>query len=162
VFYIKIGANTTTVAKILWGLGLIIGFLFGTVSHELLIAMLFVQLLDVFTGLLVGGKGGKIRSDRLRRGIATKTGYWVLVVLANIADVILFDRQPIVKTAVLFSLIGNEALSIIENLALLDIFIPATLVKYLEKVKDKGENNQMDLTGSYPEEINPEDDELEE
>ncbi|WP_081835448.1 phage holin family protein [Carnobacterium jeotgali] len=74
MLYLKLGTHAGTLDKIALTLGLLAGFLFGG-WHELLTALLILQGLDIFTGLLVGGKDKNISSSVMNAGIKKKNWY---------------------------------------------------------------------------------------
>lgn len=100
------------------GLGVfggLIGLLFGTWT-PMLTAFVAIQVLDILTGILVGKKRREISSDTFHEGIKKKVGMWVLIILANIIDTIIWQGVPIFKSGVTLFLIGGEGLSVVENL----------------------------------------------
>lgn len=119
-------------------LGSLVGFLFGewTITLTIFIA---IQFLDIGTGLLMAFKDQDVNSSKMRDGLVRKMGVWIAIILAHFADMLLFNNQPIAITAVVFAFIGQEAISILENLGNIGIVIPEQLAKYFEKIKDKQE-----------------------
>lgn len=123
-------------------LGGLIGFLFGAWSITLTI-FLVVQLLDLLSVVLKHAKQGKLNSSELKLEIIGKVGVWIVLILAHFVDVVLFGGATIVQTAITFTLIGQEGLSILENLNFLGINVPTSLSKYFKEIETKnGENSQ--------------------
>lgn len=118
-------------------LGGLIGFLFGAWSITLTI-FLVVQLLDLLSVVLKHAKQGKLNSSELKLEIISKVGVWIVLILAHFVDVVLFGGATIVQTAITFTLIGQEGLSILENLNFLGINVPASLAKYFKNIEAKG------------------------
>lgn len=118
-------------------LGGLIGFLFGAWSITLTI-FLVVQLLDLLSVVLKHAKQGKLNSSELKLEIISKVGVWIVLILAHFIDIVLFGGATIVQTAITFTLIGQEGLSILENLNFLGINVPASLAKYFKNIEAKG------------------------
>lgn len=122
-------------------LGGLVGFLFGAWSITLTI-FLVVQLLDLLSVVLKHAKLGKLNSAELKLEIINKVGVWLILVLAHFIDVILFAGNNVVQTAITFTLIGQEGISILENLNFLGIQVPKSLAKYFKNIEAKGEINE--------------------
>lgn len=118
-------------------LGGLIGFLFGSWSITLTI-FLVVQLLDLLSVVLKHAKQGKLNSSELKLEIISKVGVWIVLILAHFIDIVLFGGATIVQTAITFTLIGQEGLSILENLNFLGINVPESLAKYFKNIEAKG------------------------
>lgn len=127
--------------EVLTVLGGLIGFLFGAWSITLTI-FLVVQLLDLLSVVLKHAKLGKLNSAELKLEIINKVGVWLILVLAHFIDVILFASNNVVQTAITFTLIGQEGISILENLNFLGIQVPQSLAKYFKNIEAKGEINE--------------------
>lgn len=88
-------------------------------------------------------KTQKLNSSELKLEIIGKVGVWIVLILAHFVDVVLFGGATIVQTAITFTLIGQEGLSILENLNFLGINVPTSLSKYFKEIETKnGENSQ--------------------
>lgn len=124
-------------------LGGLIGFLFGAWSITLTI-FLVVQLLDLISVVLKHAKQGKLNSSELKLEIIGKVGVWIVLILAHFVDVVLFGGATIVQTAITFTLIGQEGLSILENLNYLGINVPASLSKYFKEIETKNDENSQE------------------
>lgn len=148
MLYLKLGTHAGTLDKIALTLGLLAGFLFGG-WHELLTSLLILQGLDVFTGLLVGGKDKNISSSVMNAGIKKKTGTWIAIILAHVIDIVLFDGQPVAQMGIIFVLLGNEGLSLVENLGKLGVPIPEMITKYLIQIRSHGDKQEV-KTGDLP------------
>lgn len=142
MLYLKLGTHAGTLDKIALVAGLGAGFLFGGWS-ELLTALLIMQGLDIITGLLVGGKDKNISSDVMNAGVKKKVGTWIAIILAHVIDVVLFDGQPVAQTGIIFVLIGNEGLSLVENLGKLGVYLPESVTKYLIQIRSHGDKQEM-------------------
>lgn len=119
-----------------------LAIIFGT-WLPLMTALLIIQAADVATGLLVGGKRKEISSASFFDGLKKKVGMWILIILANVLDSTFLGGVPVLKSAVCTLLIGGEGLSLLENLGLLGVKIPAFIKQYLEKLRDDSEKVQI-------------------
>lgn len=125
------------------GVGAVIGFLFGGWT-ELLTAILVVQGVDIVTGVLVGGMKKEINSKKMSAGVNKKIGGWLGLILAHVADKVLFDGQSIAVTGLAFTLIGGEGLSVIENLGVLGVPIPDFISGRFEQIQDQGKIGEFE------------------
>lgn len=100
---------------------------------------------DFFTGWIVAGvfnnsgksENGALESKATYKGIAKKVGILICVGVGLAVD--LLADTNVVRNVVVFFFVGNEGLSILENLALMGVPLPKTLTKALEVLKEKGE-----------------------
>lgn len=99
-------------------------------------SLLIVIVLDYITGLLKASKKKKLSSKIGLKGIKKKIGLLCLVALSTVVDHIAGD-SGLIRTMVIYYLVANEGLSIIENLAELDVIIPEFLKEKLEQLKNK-------------------------
>ena len=136
--YLKIGEGFT-LDKVLMVSGGLIGFIFGG-WHELMGVLLVIQGLDVLTGFLVGVKNKGVSSKEMRLGLIRKAGVWILVIFAHMLDIVLFKGSMVAQMSILFAFIGQEGLSLTENLGNLGIIVPESVSQYLSQVKNKGES----------------------
>lgn len=118
-------------------LGAIFSFLFGT-WQEYLTILLVLQTLDVISGAMNGTKKMELSSRTMQKGMIKKFGTWIVIILAHMIDLILFNNH-LVQTAVAFGFIANEGLSIAENLGEMGVLVSESIVKYLKQIKLKSE-----------------------
>lgn len=105
------------------------------------LALVICMAVDYATGLIVAGvfhlspktAGGGLDSQAGWRGLARKCVTLLLVVVANLADVLL--GQCCIRDAVVIGFCANECLSILENAGLMGIRIPEALTVALEKLE---------------------------
>jgi toxin secretion/phage lysis holin len=119
--------------------GTVSAFLLGdwTVFMSILLTMIGI---DIVTGIAKGIYDKKLRSRRMSQGMIRKLMIWVVIIMANFIDIIMFSGMPIAKTSATLFYIGMEMLSVIENLGQMGIKIPRFIGKYVEVIRDKGEN----------------------
>ena len=136
--YLKIGEGIT-LDKVLMVIGGLAGFIFGG-WHELMGVLLVIQGLDIITGILVGVKNKEVSSKEMRLGLIRKVGVWILVIFAHMLDIVLFKGSMVAQMSILFAFIGQEGLSLTENLGNLGIIVPESVSQYLAQVKNKSAN----------------------
>ena len=136
--YLNIGEGFT-LGKVLLVSGGLMGFIFGG-WHELMGVLLVIQGLDVLTGILVGVKNKGVSSKEMRAGLIRKAGVWILVIFAHMIDITLFEGNMVAQMSILFAFIGQEGLSLTENLGNIGVIVPESVSEYLAQVKNKGES----------------------
>lgn len=101
---------------------------------------------DVVTGVLVAAiwkKSGKTEGGRLEsragfKGLCRKGIILLLVWLGVLMDGAL--ETAYIRSAIILFFVGNEGLSLLENVGLMGVEYPAALKNALEVLRDKGEN----------------------
>ncbi len=107
--------------------------------------LVFMMGADYLTGVLVAALWQ--RSDKSRTGaLDSKAGFRGLckkgVILLLVWLGVLLDEAlgvSYVRTAVILFFLGNEGLSLLENIGLMGVPFPAFLKKALEALRDKGD-----------------------
>ena len=110
--------------------------------------LLFCMALDYLTGLVVAGVfrrsdksgDGALDSRAGFRGLCKKGAELALVLVAVRLD--LLAEGAYARTAVLLFLIGNEGLSVLENLGLMGAPSPAFLKNARSVLRDQGEQGK--------------------
>lgn len=110
------------------------------------LALLIFMGVDYLTGLIVAGifhtspktAGGGLDSRVGWKGLARKFVTLLMVVVANLADVLL--ELHYIRDAVIIAFCANECISILENAGLMGIRIPKVLQAALEKLSEEGEH----------------------
>lgn len=116
--------------------------LFGTVNNELKTLFIFI-LIDLITGVIVAGVfkksqktlSGSLKSSEMTKGICKKIGIILLVVIAHYIDIILNISYIMYATEV--ALIVEELISIIENIGLMGVPIPAVIANSIDLLNKK-------------------------
>lgn len=101
-------------------------------------SLCIIIVIDYITGIISAIKSKKLNSKVGFWGIVKKLLYFAMVVLGVILDRIMGSNGTI-RTLILYFLIANDGLSILENLAKIGIPIPKKLLDILEQLKEKGE-----------------------
>ncbi|WEA47295.1 phage holin family protein [Priestia aryabhattai] len=109
-------------------------YLFGTVKFMDFLALL--MLLDIITGLMKAVKNKRLRSRKALYGYARKIGVYVAIIVANIIDQV-FGFNGAVTTATVLFYIGNELLSIVENLAQIGVKVPTIITDKLHVIQNE-------------------------
>jgi toxin secretion/phage lysis holin len=119
-----------------------IASLFGGADAGLVTLMIFI-LVDYVTGLIVAGvfhkspktENGALESKAGLKGLLRKGGMLLMVLVACRLDLMLGSH--FIRDACVIALISNEALSIVENLGLMGVPIPAPIINGIEVLKAK-------------------------
>lgn len=117
------------------------------VLFPVLIVLVGMMVLDYITGMVKAGMAGSINSSRGWLGVLKKLMYTVTVAVALVVDYILFftaaefgwefSAHAYIALMVSLWLIINESISIIENLSEIGVPMPHFLVKILQRVQTK-------------------------
>ena len=114
-------------------------FLFGQWDTAL-VALLVFMAVDFLTGIFKGIKTKTLSSDIGFRGITKKLCILFILIIAVILDRLLNDGEWLIRTAVCYFYIANEAISILENAAFLGVPIPKQITGILAQLKGKEDN----------------------
>ena len=114
----------------------------------LLQVLIALMAADYLTGLIVAGIFKK--SPHTRSGtLSSAAGYLGLIkkcaALLLIYIGVLLDRaigEAFVRSALIIFFIGNEGLSLLENVGLMGVKYPQFLAKMLEALRDKGDKGE--------------------
>lgn len=126
------------------------GVIFSALAYSLggwdeaVITLLIFMCVDFITGLIVGGvfhKSGKTETGSLEsragwKGLCKKCCVLLLVVVANRLDMQMGSTY--IRDGVCIAFMVNELISIIENIGLMGVPIPAIIMKSIEVLKKKG------------------------
>ena len=113
-----------------------------------ILALLICMGADYVTGLIVAGvfhaspktSGGGLDSRVGWKGLARKFVTLLIVVVANLADLML--ELGYIRDAVIAGFCANECISILENAGLMGIRIPKALGAALEKLSQEAEHER--------------------
>lgn len=116
-------------------------------------ALIIIMAVDFITGLIVAGvfkrsnksSGGAIDSRAGFKGLVKKCMILLMVVIGTVLD-LLVGTDSVVRTAVILFYMGNEGLSIIENLGLMGMPVPKKLREAFEVLKQKGDGDHENLS----------------
>ena len=122
------------------GTGGTIGWLVGEVDG-LIIVLLIFTVIDYVTGVLRAIIEKKLSSNIGFKGAVKKVMIFVLIVVASQIDTYLLNDNDMIRTAVIFFYIANEAISILENAAQIGVPIPDKLKEILEQIHGKNDKD---------------------
>lgn len=113
--------------------------------------LIALMVADYISGVMVAAlwqrsnksEGGGLDSKAGFRGICKKGVVLLVVWIAALLDMAI--GASYVRTAVVLFFVGNEGLSLLENLGLMGVPFPAFLQKALEALRDKGDGGDGDL-----------------
>ena len=101
-------------------------------------SLIIIIVIDYLTGICSAIYNKKLSSKVGLKGIIKKVAYLGVVALACVLDN-LTGTNGIIRTLIIYFFIANDGLSIIENLAEMNIKLPKKLTEVLEQLKkDKG------------------------
>lgn len=109
----------------------------GGIDSMVQVLALFV-IFDWLTGVLAALKDGRFNYRIGLWGIITKLVMFIIVCIAVQVDILITSQVmdfPLVRTAVLLPLIGNEGLSCLDNIDRLGVKIPEPLRTALQKAR---------------------------
>ena len=109
-------------------------YLLGGFDIALQTLLIFI-VLDYLTGIGKSYVTSTLNSKKGFKGIVKKIGVLLLVVVATMSDHLLGD-SGLIRTTIIYYLVANEGLSIIENLGKMDIIVPDFLKEKLEQLKN--------------------------
>jgi len=117
--------------------------LFGGWDTAFMVFATFIAL-DILAGVSKGLYLNEFSSKRFRKGMATKFGYIVIVVMATQLDKLMPEDLPLIRTMTIYFYIFVEGSSILENLAIMGIPVPKVLTQRMEQVRDaSGESSDQ-------------------
>lgn len=101
-------------------------------------SLLIVIVIDYLTGIASAIYNKKLSSKTGLKGIIKKFCYLLVVALSVVIDKLL-GNSGLVRNLVIYFFVANDGLSIIENMAEMNIKLPKKLIDSLEQIKEKGE-----------------------
>jgi len=126
--------------------------------------LLLTNLLDYVTGVVAAAcRGERVNSERGFQGIAKKVCMWLLVVVGYIVDYLIIAMghtlhielgfQCLFAVAVIFWLLANELISILENIHDIGVPMPPFLMKAVKFIKEKTEETADVVPSENKEEV---------
>lgn len=101
-------------------------------------SLIVIMMIDYITGVASAIYNKKLSSKIGFKGIIKKFCYLLVVALSVVIDN-LISQDGVIRTLVIYFFVANDGLSIIENMAEMDVKLPKKLVDSLEQIKGKGE-----------------------
>lgn len=132
-----------------------ISLIFGTIatalggSDQMLITLICFMCADYITGLVTAGifkaspksATGALESRASLKGLFRKGGILLMVFISVQLDKV--TGMELIRNAVVTGFIASEGISIIENLGLMGLPMPAIIVKALDTLKQKADAQQL-------------------
>lgn len=103
-----------------------------------LMSMVIVVIIDYITGLSSAFYNKRVSSKQGLKGIIKKFCYFLIVALAVVIDN-LTGQSGVIRTLVIYFFVANDGISIIENMAEMDVKLPRKLIDALDDLKHKSE-----------------------
>ena len=103
-----------------------------------LMSMVIVVIIDYITGVASAFYNKKVSSRQGLKGIIKKFCYFLIVALAVVIDN-LMGQSGVIRTLVIYFFVANDGISIIENMAEMDVKLPRKLIDALDDLKHKSE-----------------------
>lgn len=110
-------------------------FIFGGLD-SLLSTLIILMIIDYITGICKGIYKQELNSKFGIKGIIKKFGYLIIVVIATLFDKVVGDKAMAIRTLMLYFFIANEAISILENWASMELPLPKKIFEVFEKLKE--------------------------
>ena len=101
-------------------------------------SLLIVIVIDYLTGIASAIYNKELSSKVGFKGIIKKFCYLCVVALSVVIDNLL-GQSGLIRSLVIYFFVANDGLSIIENMAEMNIKLPQKLIDALEQIKKKGE-----------------------
>lgn len=101
-------------------------------------SLLIVIVIDYLTGIASAIYNKELSSKIGFKGIIKKFSYLLVVTLSVVIDNLL-GQSGLIRSLVIYFFVANDGLSIIENMAEMNIKLPQKLIDTLEQIKKKGE-----------------------
>lgn len=98
--------------------------------------LIFLMVADYISGVLGAIKTKSVNSEVMFWGGIRKAVVLGVVALSVLLDSFVGGQSPVFRTITLYFYAGREGLSVVENLAILGVPLPAALTQILEQMKD--------------------------
>ncbi len=126
--------HSTIVKTAIATLGTIATYLWGG-WDAVLLALVVLASIDYVSGVVAAWHRKELDSRIGARGIARKVGMFLVVAVCNIIDQTGALGEPVLRTVATWWYLGNEAISIVENLAQIGVPIPERILSALASLK---------------------------
>ena len=101
-------------------------------------SLLIVMVVDYLTGIAAAIYNKELSSKIGFKGILKKFSYLCVIALSVVIDN-LTGQSGLIRTLVIYFFVANDGLSIVENMAEMNIKLPKKLIDALDQIKKKGE-----------------------
>lgn len=97
-------------------------------------SLLIIMVIDYISGVASAIYNKKLNSKIGFKGILKKGVYLLVIALSNIIDEML-GQTGAIRTVVIYFFVANDGISIVENVAEMNIPLPKKLIEVLEQLK---------------------------
>ena len=101
-------------------------------------SLIIVIIIDYLTGIASAIYNKELSSKIGFQGIIKKFCYLLIVALSVVIDNLL-GSSGLIRNLVIYFFVANDGLSIIENMAEMNVKLPQKLIESLEQIRKKGE-----------------------
>jgi len=101
-------------------------------------SLIIVIIIDYLTGIASAIYNKELSSKIGFQGIIKKFCYLLVVALSVVIDNLL-GQSGLIRSLVIYFFVANDGLSIIENMAEMNVKLPQKLIDSLEQIRKKGE-----------------------
>lgn len=116
-------------------LGGVASYAFGGIDG-ILITLIAFTIFDYVTGILSAIINGKLSSYKGYKGIIKKIALYILVAISVLLE--RFIGIPAIREIVIMFFIGNEGISILENMVEIGVDVPPAIKTALNEINKKG------------------------
>lgn len=116
-------------------LGSILSFLIGKIDISIMILASFM-IFDYLTGVIKAIKNKQLNSKIGFEGLLKKICIFIILIVANLLDLLLGNDNLMFRSIVIYFYISNEGISILENLCEINIPIPEKIKEILLSIKE--------------------------
>lgn len=102
-------------------------------------SLLIVIVIDYLTGISSAIYNKELSSKVGFKGIIKKFNYLLIVALSVIIDNIM-GHSGLIRTLIIYFFVSNDGISIIENMAKMNVKLPEKLIEVLKQINNKGDN----------------------
>lgn len=110
-------------------------FLIGGFDNIFITLLIFIAL-DYITGIIKAIYQKKLNSKLGLKGFLKKLGYILIVMVASLFDSLIGDKTMAIRTLCIYFFISNEAISILENWAIMGLPLPKKIFQVFESLKE--------------------------
>lgn len=113
----------------------IFAYLLGGIDTLITTLIIFI-VLDYITGVCKGIYRKELSGKKGVKGIIKKVGYLLIIILSSLFDKITNNTDGTIRTITIYFFISNEAISILENWALMDLPLPKKLLNVFKNLTE--------------------------
>lgn len=107
-------------------------------TKSLSIIVVVILILEMLSGVLAAIKNKELSSTKFRKGLLSKSGYFVQIALVFLVSIMI--SMPYLLYADLLWIACSEGVSVLENLNRMGVPIPEFVKNVLEKTKQNTED----------------------